>query len=70
MIYRAALLKITPPMAKIVLYVLSNIIATNHLWLFNNENMGNSITHKFILLNTTLKSTGIEGITLYHSYQI
>ena len=42
------------------------------MWLFNNENMANSTKkQKFILLNTTLKSTGIEGITLYHSsYQI
>ena len=47
------------------------MIATNHMWLFNNENMANSKKQKFILLNTTLTSTGIEGITLYHSsYQI
>ena len=70
-IYRAALPKITPQWQNCTLCALSNMIATNHMWLFNNENMANSKKQKFILLNTTLTSTGIEGITLYHSsYQI
>ena len=44
------------------------MIATNHMWLFNSENMANSTKkQKFISLNITLKSTRIEGITLFHS---